>query len=67
MGTGIYTGNEVYWPWWDQWGEGTVDGGGSEWVRESLKSGNKNFSFPSWQYVIFVITTYPDMREAVIL
>jgi hypothetical protein len=18
MGTGIYTGNEVYWPWWDQ-------------------------------------------------
>jgi hypothetical protein len=20
MGTGIYTGTEVYWQWWDQWG-----------------------------------------------
>jgi len=28
---------------------------------------NKNCSFPSWQYVIFVITTFPDMRQAAIL
>jgi hypothetical protein len=27
MGTGIYTGTEVYWQWWDQWGEGAVGGG----------------------------------------
>jgi hypothetical protein len=33
MGTGIYTGNELYWPWWDQRGEGAVGGGGSEWVN----------------------------------
>jgi hypothetical protein len=32
MGTGIYNGNEVYWQWWDKWGEGAVGGGGSEWV-----------------------------------
>jgi hypothetical protein len=35
MGTGIYTGSEVYWPWWDQWGEGAVGGVGSEWVSTS--------------------------------